>query len=125
MTMMPVRRGDRPGRILGLADEVQVVEHLHRLGVPLRPIRRSRLATSGGRLAALRSRRGLRRGGCANRVEEASVILARCCLGGGDVGIDRVARGLAPGRSHAERDDETGGQPKPNQIFAHGYPLAL
>src|SRR5262245_2015671 len=80
----PFRRGDGPGRPFGLPDEVEVVEHLYRLGVPLRSIGRSRLlATSAGRLAALRSRRGLRRGGCTHRVEEAGVILARGGLGRG------------------------------------------
>ena len=44
-----VRRGDGPRGLFGLADEVEVVEHLHRFGVPLRPIRRSRLLATSGR----------------------------------------------------------------------------
>src|SRR4029453_2264834 len=71
----PFRRGDGPGGPFGLADEVEVVEHLHRLGVPLPPMGRSRLLTTAGRLAALRSRRGLRRGSSTHGIEETGVIL--------------------------------------------------
>ena len=44
-------RQHRPRRVLGLADEVEVVEHLHRVGVPLGPRRRplARRGGSGGR----------------------------------------------------------------------------
>ena len=40
----PGRRRHGPGGELGLADEVQIVEDLHRFDVPLRSIRRARVA---------------------------------------------------------------------------------
>ena len=53
--------GDRPCGIFGLADEIEIVENLHGLGVPL--------GTGGGpgRLSLRRARRGRRLGRRAER----------------------------------------------------------
>src|SRR5262249_11153156 len=41
-----LRGRDRPHGVLGLAEEVKVVEHLHRFGMPRRSVRRPRLSLS-------------------------------------------------------------------------------
>ena len=41
-----LRRRDRPHGVLGLAEEVEVVEDLHRFGIPRRAVGRPRLASA-------------------------------------------------------------------------------
>ena len=105
-----VRGGHRPGRVLGHPDEVQVVEDLHRFGVPRIPRwRRSRPAARAG-AARARGAEGLRLG--ADAVEQPDVVTPRRLPGRLDMPLDlrrRLRRHGARGehRRQRERDYQT------------------
>src|SRR5712691_7412189 len=67
-----LRRRDAPHGVLGLADEIQVVKHLDRFGIPRGSLGRPLLplpAALAATLPTLRSRRGALAGSCRARAE--------------------------------------------------------
>ena len=98
----PRRRGDRPRGVLGLADEVEVVEHFHRLGIPGRALRWPWRAAAtrrpaSSRPAARRSRHG------AQEVEQ--VLIRVACRGPchRHVRVGGVARTLTGEQRHTHQ----------------------
>ena len=113
----PGRRRHGPGGEFGLADEVQIVEYLHRFDVPLRSIRRT-----GWRPSCWRGR--LRRGGrrLAQLVEHEQVILPCGGLRGRDVRVGRRLRrrdGDASGKRERCSRRHSKARPRPSAPEGH------
>ena len=92
------RGDDRPGRIFLFADEVEVVEHLDRLGVPGLPRRRPGRARGRGPRRARRRRRRL-----AQAIRQCREVLAGGRAGRRHVPLDGIRHGRLP-RRRSRRD---------------------
>ena len=103
MTMMPCDVVTAQAEYSVWPSEVEVVEDLHRLGVPCRTLGRTGRAWSGGRRAP-RWRGRRRNRGVACRVEHAGPFLSGRLLRGGDMRFDRPVRRLSDCRGRTKSD---------------------
>ena len=100
-----VRGRDGPRRVLGLADEVEVVEHLDRLGVPRGA--RGRAGRSRGAAPAARGNHGLGPDVAARGVEDVGEVFASGSSGLGEVLVNSA---LLRDRRRTEQKRETDGR---------------
>src|SRR5665213_248333 len=105
-------RRDRPDRVLGLPEEVEVVEHLHRLGVPV--VARERRLRGGARSGSA-SGRGSRCQRPARAIEKLRPVVARRLLRVGNVLRRRIGA-----LSVNDRGTEASGETSSSEKSLHG-----